>query len=66
MLNQDETLLTEKQVSDLLGLKQRTLQQWRLFDRGPKYIKLSVRVIRYRWRDVQEWLAKAQRNRPPE
>lgn len=56
----NETLLTEKMVSEMLGLKPRTLQQWRFVGRGPKYIKLSERVIRYKWSDVQDWVATIQ------
>lgn len=52
----DEMLLTEKDVADYLGLKPRTLQFWRLFGRGPKFIKISNRLIRYRACDVQTWL----------
>lgn len=60
MAQNEESLLTEKQVSAMLGLKQRTLQQWRLERKGPKFIKLTARVIRYKLNDVQDWLLKVQ------
>lgn len=53
---QKEVLLTETEVCEVLGLRPRTLQGWRLFGRGPKFVKLSKRIIRYRWVDVQAWL----------
>jgi excisionase family DNA binding protein len=42
--------LTEKQVSQELGIAVRTLQKWRLEGRGPAYMKLgkSVRYSRER------------------
>ena len=60
MIQTDEMLLTEAQVSRILGIKQRTLQQWRLTERGPKFLKLSARVVRYRLSDVQNWISEAQ------
>lgn len=52
----DEMLMTEKELAEFLGLKPRTLQSWRLVGCGPKFIKLSNRIIRYRAGDVQEWM----------
>lgn len=55
-LSMDEMLMTEKELAEYLGLKPRTLQFWRLFGRGPKFIKISSRLIRYRACDVQAWM----------
>ena len=42
-----ETLLTTRQVAELLQLKEATLEQWRWNGRGPEFIKLN-RAVRYR------------------
>ena len=40
------TLLTEQQAAQLLTVKVKTLQKWRVCGGGPKFIKLG-RVVRY-------------------
>jgi|GEM_PF-5584729 predicted DNA-binding transcriptional regulator AlpA len=42
-----ENLLNEKQVGEKIGVSQRTLQQWRLCGRGPKFARISGRCVRY-------------------
>jgi len=49
-------LLTTQEVSETLGVTVNTLQIWRHQGKGPRYIKLSRRAIRYRAGDCQEWL----------
>lgn len=49
-------LLTPKQAAELLGIPEGTLAQWRSQRRGPPYIKLESRLVRYRCSDLEEWL----------
>lgn len=56
----NELLLSSKQVSEILGIKLRTLQQWRLLGHGPKHIRLSEKIIRYRLEEVERWIADAE------
>jgi predicted DNA-binding transcriptional regulator AlpA len=49
-------LLTTEQVSKALDVTINTLQIWRHKGKGPRYIKLSRRAIRYRKEDILEWL----------
>ena len=51
-----DRLLTRAQVADLLRLSTCTVDAWRERHRGPKYIRLSKRAIRYRLADVQEFI----------
>lgn len=51
-----ESLLTAKQAAELLGLPEATLAQWRSQRRGPPYIKLELRLVRYRRADLEEWI----------
>lgn len=50
-------LLTEKAVADLLGVSRSLLRKWRrLRDRGPRWLRLEGKAIRYRTDDVLTWL----------
>lgn len=53
---QQQTLLTQKQAAELLGLSPRTLEAWRLRGTSPPYLKLGV-AVRYRLTDLHEWMA---------
>jgi predicted DNA-binding transcriptional regulator AlpA len=54
--NPDE-LIDEKQVSTEHNINLHTLRKWRCKNRGPRFIKLSRGIVRYRRRDVAAWLA---------
>ena len=49
-------MLTTKQVAAWLGLSATTLEIWRTEGRGPPFVRLSPRMVRYRRSDVQAWL----------
>lgn len=51
-----DRLFTEQEAAEFLGLAKTTLNKWRHFGTGPKYIKLGKRAVRYRRRDLLEWL----------
>lgn len=57
-----EQLLTERQAGDLLGLTPRALQAWRYRGGGPKFVRISSRAVRYRRRDLMEWVEERVRN----
>jgi predicted DNA-binding transcriptional regulator AlpA len=46
--------LTEKEVSELTGLSVRTLRNWRLTHKGPRYRKFGDSV-RYSVGDLEVW-----------
>jgi predicted DNA-binding transcriptional regulator AlpA len=50
-----DKLLTQKEVKEITGLADSTLEQWRLKGKGPKFIKLG-RLVRYRLSDVQAYI----------
>jgi predicted DNA-binding transcriptional regulator AlpA len=54
-MNTDE-LLDTKQTAAWLGVAPITLEVWRVKRRGPDYIVLGTRSIRYRRSAVQAWL----------
>ena len=51
-----DQLLTTDQAAELLGLCSRTLERHRAAGSGPKFCKLSRRVVRYRRSAIREYL----------
>lgn len=49
-------LLDERGAASALGLKPRTLQEWRRRGYGPPYVRLSSRCVRYDVRDLRTWI----------
>ncbi|WP_347232382.1 helix-turn-helix domain-containing protein [Cryobacterium sp. TMT2-14] len=49
------TFLTQHELSELLRLPERTLEDWRLTHAGPPYLKLG-RHVRYDVQDVLVWV----------
>ena len=50
-----ELYLGEKQVASMLGLAVQTLRNWRFQGRGPSYVKLGPRAVRYKLGDVLDF-----------
>ena len=51
-----DVLLDERQAAAILNYTQRCLQAWRRSGRGPKFVKVSSRSIRYRRVDLDQWI----------
>jgi len=51
-----EKLLTSRETAEFLGLPESTLSQWRSQRRGPPYIKLESRLVRYRRSDLEAYI----------
>lgn len=50
-------LLTSNQVAEMLGVTEWCLRNWRhLGTKGPKFVKVGERFVRYRQSDVEAWL----------
>jgi predicted DNA-binding transcriptional regulator AlpA len=56
----DKLLMNEKQVAEFLAVTVHALRRWRFESRGPQFIKLEGRLVRYRQEDVEAWLAAQQ------
>ena len=52
-----KALLTPKEAAEFLGVPEGTLAQWRSQQRGPAYIKLEARLVRYRLDGLEAWLS---------
>jgi predicted DNA-binding transcriptional regulator AlpA len=56
MANTQQEILTERDVSDWLGLSEPTLFRHRRDGTGPTFIRLSARRVAYRRSAVEAWL----------
>lgn len=53
-------LLTSKELADRWQMTEQTLRQWRLANKGPRYIKLGDNkkaAVRYLLEDIEKWEA---------
>lgn len=57
MATHTKLLLTPKEAAEFLEIPSGTLAQWRSERRGPRYIKLEDRLVRYRRADLEEYLS---------
>ena len=48
-------LLDTPQAAELLGVSTRTLEDWRLRGCGPRFIRASPRMVRYRPSALERW-----------
>lgn len=55
------TLLTIEKAAETLGVHRSFLDRRRVAGGGPRYIRLSTRVIRYAAVDLDEWLVSNRR-----
>lgn len=49
-------ILTPKEVAAYVRFSEKTLERWRTEGRGPKYIRINDRTVRYAMSDIQAWL----------
>jgi len=40
-----DPLLTDKQAPEIIGVKRKTLQEWRRSGKGPEFIRVSNRIL---------------------
>lgn len=48
-------LLSEHDLSALIGVQVRTLQKWRCLKTGPDFVRLG-KVVFYRRADIEKWI----------
>lgn len=48
--------LRSAEVAAIVGVSQNSLSVWRKHGRGPKYVQLGKRIIRYPVVEFREWL----------
>jgi len=60
-LEATDHLLTSIQTAELIGIKPQTLRSWRLYGKGPTYVRLGDSPkarVGYFESDIFEWLSK--------
>jgi excisionase family DNA binding protein len=53
-----DSLMTTEAAAAELAVKPSTLARWRRQGRGPRYVRIGSKVVRYRAADVNRWLEK--------
>jgi len=48
--------LTERQTAQVLGCSTALLRKWRRIGKGPSFVRLVQRLVRYRLADLEGWL----------
>jgi predicted DNA-binding transcriptional regulator AlpA len=54
---QDNDMLSKVQLAAALNVSSRTIDRWIETGEAPPYVRLPRNRLRWRWGDVQEWLA---------
>lgn len=50
-------LLTQEQAGEMLCISPKTLEQWRYLGKGPRFIRMSSRAVRYSQETIEAWLS---------
>lgn len=56
MAEQKRLLLSIDEVAEMLDVPKATLYSWRLTGTGPRSVQLPNRRVKYRVKDVEDWL----------
>lgn len=56
--NYSDKLINEREAASFLGYSIRALQNWRYRGGGPRFVKVSARSVRYRLKDLIDWIEK--------
>lgn len=59
---ESNTLHDEREIAERLRISVSTLRNWRAAKRGPAFLKIGRRAVRYRWCDVEAFLAAGERD----
>ena len=49
-------MLDQEEAARFLHIQPRTLESWRQRRIGPRFVRYSIRCVRYRAQDLQVWL----------
>ena len=50
-----DRLITERAAAAFLNFSVKTVRNWRVTGRGPKFVRASSNAVRYRLRDLMAW-----------
>lgn len=52
-----DPLLTQDEAAAVLNVQPRTLENWRRLRKGPPFIRIDGKVVRYRPRDLEAYIS---------
>ena len=55
-MNNENMLMTEIQAAEYLGVTRQCMSNWRYTGKGPLYVEISKKCIRYRAKDINEFI----------
>lgn len=55
-MTEQESTLTPLKAAKFLGISEASLRLWRSENRGPRYFRAGEKLVRYRIRDLNEWV----------
>jgi predicted DNA-binding transcriptional regulator AlpA len=55
--HRDDDMLSRAELAAALSVSTRTVDRWIAEGTGPPYVRLPRGMLRWRWGDVQAWLA---------
>jgi predicted DNA-binding transcriptional regulator AlpA len=58
--------MDEREAAGFLCYSVRALQNWRVRGGGPRFVKVSGRSVRYRRRDLMQWIDERTRSHTSE
>lgn len=56
VLETPSQLLDTVKASDFIGMRPQTLENWRLNKKGPEYLRIGQKAIRYRQSDLVKFM----------
>lgn len=60
------SLVREGEVAERLGVSVLTVRKWRFFSRGPRFMRVGGRAVRYDPADIDAWIAAQPQGGEPE
>ncbi len=54
-----ENLKTPEETAALLRIKPATLHAWRMRGRGPRFIRMNARLVRYPMAEIEAWVERS-------
>lgn len=56
LLTESDKLINEQTAADILGVTRQCMSQWRYTGKGPRYVQVSKKCIRYRMKELNEYI----------
>jgi len=62
LLTEVDMLINERQAAEFLGVTKQCMSNWRYTGKGPRYVEVSRKCIRYRMKELKEFVEDRIRN----